>query len=141
MTLTPYQSPNSVNEHESWWPKLLRLFTVPAATPELSFADGGKVMADGIAFYLDLADTGRLYAASPSSVHTDERLNLVVAEAIRVLPLLLRDNPDLQPHVHGRKLIVRLIGMYDDDSSTFAREYKLSGDYVSAVLDDTQDGG
>ena len=139
MTITPnpYQSPVVTDDHDTWWSKLRRLFASPVGAP--AFEHGGKVITDGIAFYLDVTDATRLYAASPSTVHTDARLNLVVSEAIRVFPLFLTDNPRFQAYVRGRKLSVRLIATYADDPTEFVREHVLGWDYVSGVLDDTND--
>lgn len=136
-TPNPYQSPRITEVHDTWWAKVCRLFTSPTLAPRVRFEDGDKVITGGIAFYLDLEDSSRLLAASPSSVETDERLNLVVAEAIRAFPLFLRNNPSLLPIVRGRKLSVRLIQAYSDDPSVFIREYTLHWDYVAGVIDDT----
>ena len=137
VTPNPYQSPIATNDHDAWWSKLRRLFASPIVTP--AFENGGKVITNGIAFYLDVTDATRLYAASPSTVSTDARLNLVVSEAIRALSLFLSDNRRLQAYVRDRKLTVRLIGTYADDPTEFVREHVLDSDYVSGVLDDTKD--
>ncbi|UUO05079.1 hypothetical protein M4951_17015 [Blastopirellula sp. J2-11] len=138
-TPNPYQSPLETEYHETWWSKLRRLFTSPIARP--TFERGGKILAEGIAFYLDMDDSARLYAASPSTVHTDARLNLVVSEAIRLLPLFLSDNPTLQAYVRGRKLTVRLIDTYASNPAEFVREHIFDWDYIAAVLEEPQDGG
>lgn len=136
VTPDPYQSPTVTHDHDAWWPKLRRLFTSPIISHR--FKHGGKVITDGIAFYLDVTDATRLYAASPSPVSTDARMNLVVSEAIRAFPLFLHDNPKLQAFVRGRRITVRLIGTYADDPTKFVREHVLDWDYISEVLDNTK---
>lgn len=67
-------------------------------------------------------------------------MNLVVAEAIRVLPAFLADYPDLHPQLSGRKLCVRMIGAYTDVQAVFHRERLLEWDILDAILtDDTTD--
>ncbi|TWU48992.1 hypothetical protein Poly51_48960 [Rubripirellula tenax] len=107
---------------------------MPDAT--LDFEVGGKVIIDGIAFYLDTVDSTRFYAASPSGIQTDERLDLVVSDAVRVFPLFLRRNPKYYQLVYGRILSVRLIGTYADKPTEYFREHVMQLDwgYVSDFL-------
>lgn len=100
------------------------------------FSAGDAIICDGIAFFIDPKNTSVAYAASPSSDHSDQRMNLVVAEAIRVLPAFLTDYPDLHSQLGGRKLCVRMIGAYTDVQSDFHRELLLEWDILDAVLSD-----
>lgn len=138
MSLNPYEPPAAPNKQVSWWESLLRWLSPPAAKPELQFPDGGKLIVEGIAFYLDMFDATRLYAASPSAVDTEERMNLVVAEAVRTFPIFLRDNPGALPLIRGRKMTVRLIQDYAEDPKRYVREYVPEWDYVGAMVGDNK---
>lgn len=140
MMSNPYEPPPATEPNDSWLAKFCRLFSRPAASREIPFEDGGKLITDGIAFYLDRSDATRLFAASPSAVHTDQRLNLVISQVLLVFPLFLKDNPKFEPLVRGRKICVRLIDTYADAPTEFVREYALEWDYVAGVLNDADEG-
>jgi len=71
----------------------------------------------------------RFFAASPSADFSDERLDLVVSEAVRVIPMLLRDHWKIQQLLHGRQLVVRLIHSYSDGPTEFVHEREVSFDW------------
>lgn len=79
--------------------KLFGLFhsIPPARVP--AFADGDACICNGIAFFIDPNDPHVLYAASPSAEDSERRMNLIIAEVIRVLPNFLTDFPQLHPIV------------------------------------------
>jgi len=135
----PYQSPAATDEHDSWWSRLRRFFTVPVPDPPSDFAAGGKMILDGIAFYIDPNDPTRFYAASPSEIDSDERLDLVASETVRLFPRFLRSHSELYELVHGRVLTVRLITTYADGPTEYSRErdLNLDWDYVSSFLEET----
>ncbi|NNE00444.1 MAG: hypothetical protein HKN47_24260 [Pirellulaceae bacterium] len=134
--LNPYQSPRSVDAVDSWWTRLRRrLFRIRVDRPPV-FANGEAIICHGLAFFIDPDNASVLYAASPSSVHTPQRMNLVVAEAIRVLPTFLADHPKLHAQLRSRKLIVRLIDSYECKQSEYQREVALEWDILDAVLRD-----
>tara|TARA_A100000171_G_scaffold35246_1_gene33766 strand:+ start:199 stop:555 length:357 start_codon:yes stop_codon:yes gene_type:complete len=99
------------------------------------FSRGGLLIVDGIAFYLDPKDTSIAFAASPSTTHTNERMNLIVAEAIRVLPMLLAESPSLTQILRGRKLVVRMLDDYSNSSNAVIREQVLDWDILSGIID------
>lgn len=76
----------------------------------------------GIAFFVDPNESELLYAASPSSVVTDSRMDLITHEAKIHLNGLLAASPSLKPIVQGRRLVVRIIDSYSDDRSWFREE-------------------
>lgn len=112
---------------------MLRL-THSTRTPD--FASGDAFICDGIAFFIRPDNTDLVYAASPTSVFDDQRMNLIVAEVIRVLPNFLLDYPHLHAVLRGRKLCVRMIESYTAIQSDFRREQKLEWNIIDAVLSD-----
>lgn len=104
-------------------------------TEALHFSRGGLLIVDGIAFYLDPKDTSNAFAASPSANDTDERMNLIVAEAIRVLPILLAKSPSLTRILRGRKLVVRMSDEYSNSSNAVIRERVLDRDLFRGIID------
>ena len=116
--------------------KLLRLFqSIPIARIP-TFAAGDAIICNGIAFFIDPGDPGVLYAASPSAEDSERRMNLIVAEVIRVLPNFLTDFPQLHPQLRGRKIAVRMISDYSDTHSPFRRQLVLEWDILDAILSD-----
>lgn len=61
-------------------------------------------------------------------------MNLIVSEAIRVLPLFLADHPEVHEHLRGRKLTVRMVKSYEDASSEYTRETPLEWNILDAIL-------
>ena len=103
-----------------------------------AFRRGDVVIVDGIVFYVDPNNSSVLFAASPSTKTTDERMNLVVAETIRALPYLFSRRPGLERLTRGRNLIVRLVGSYAETRGAVFREYSLDWD---TAMQRIQDGG
>ncbi len=129
----PYQPPTPTDHTASWWSRLVRFlsgtFLIGTTNPgQQRFADGDAIICSGIAYFVDPLDATRLYAASPSETNTDERMNLITAEAIRHLPALLAENPNLVDLLAGRKLCVRMIRSYDDSRAVYVREDSLDWD-------------
>lgn len=129
----PYASPRSIHV-ETWWDRLRTRFggLHPARSPV--FADGGVLICEGIAFFIDPANPSVAYAASPSGDHSSDCMNLIVSEAIRVLPLFLADHPEVHEHLRGRKLTVRMVKSYEDASSEYTRETPLEWNILDAIL-------
>ncbi len=103
------------------------------------FANGDAIICDGVAFFIDPEDPSVAYAASPSAEHSERRMNLIVAEVIRVLPAFLTEYPELRPQLAGRKLSIRMIDNYTDTQAVFRRELALEWDILNAVLSDRPD--
>lgn len=95
------------------------------------------MIVDGIAFYVDPKNSSVLFAASPSTKTTDERMALVVEESIRALPHLFSRQPSLKRLIRGRILIVRLIGLYAETAGTVFRECSFDWDTVTKRMQDT----
>jgi len=136
ITPNPYQSPATVDPPETWWSRLRKMLRSAPHVRKIDFASGDAIICDGIAYYINPNDTFLAYAASPSSDFSDKRMNLIVTEAIRVLPYFLADYPDLHTQLRGRKLCVRMISEYADVRSNFRREHVLEWDLIDAVLSD-----
>ncbi len=66
-------------------------------------------------------------------------MNLIVAEAIRVLPILFADSPSLTQIFRGRKLVVRMLDDYSSSSNAVIREVVLDWDILSGVIDGDSD--
>ena len=94
-------------------------------------------LVSGIMFYVDPAQEDLFIAASPSTVHTDERMDLVVAEAIRMLPVFLEEYPIAAKQIESRTLVVRIIEGYLDPPKKFVRETRLGWDHLAMVLGDS----
>lgn len=109
----PYQPPKVIEPHEGVLGRWLRWFTGVRPPAPADFAEGGVVIVEGIAFYVNPSDASVLFAASPSETTTDERMDLIVAETLRVLPIFLEQHPNLQEEVRGRTIVVRMIAAYD----------------------------
>ncbi|TWT76753.1 hypothetical protein CA13_72510 [Planctomycetes bacterium CA13] len=121
----PYQPPNDVDPYENWWSKLRKHFQHAPVKPPPNFAEGHAIICDGLAFFIDPDDASVLYAASPSVNTSDERMDLIVREAVRVLPIFLADYPAVLPIILGRKLIVRMIRRYQDKQAEYIRQVQL----------------
>jgi hypothetical protein len=106
------------------------------ASPSAVFADGQAFVCEGIAFFIDPANPLVAYAASPSTDHSSLRMNLIVSEAVRVLPLFLADHPEVREPLRGRKLIVRMVNSYADACSAYRCETALEWNILDAILSD-----
>lgn len=113
-----YQPPATVDPPETWWSRLHKILRSVPHVRKRDFASGDSIICDGIAYSINRDDTSLDYAASPSSDFSDKRMNLIVAEAIRVLPYFLANYPDLHTQLWGRKLCVRMISEYADVRSS-----------------------
>ena len=111
-TLNPYQPPAPVGFREPWWRRITRRFTRPRIKRKPRFERGEAIIHEGVAFFMDRDDPTLLHAALPSSEASADRMDRIVAEALRVLPKFLRDNPSVHPLVRGRRLAVRMIATY-----------------------------
>ncbi len=132
-TPNPYESPGAYKQFESWWQSIWRMFSARKFRVD-SFAGGAKLIVEGIAFYLDSAQPEFLIAASPSSDVTDERMKLVAAEAIRLLPLFLKRYPELHDTFAGRRFIARLITAYCDNPTSYLRQHEVEGDKIAEAI-------
>lgn len=132
----PYQPPSEERHFVPWW-QALKLFLFGSSSGRVvNFQQGDLVFCEGIAFFIDETESEILYAASASSDLSDRRLNLLVAETIRVLPHFVAANPDLIEFLSGRKLVIRVVNSYPDSQTDFLREISLDWDFLAAILSD-----
>lgn len=122
----PYQTPLPVDPTFSWWDRFCGWWRISRVVdqepaPKL-FANGHAIIFGGIAYFVDPKDADLLYAASPSSVNTDQRMQLIVQQAIEILPEFVADFPALAEMLGGRRLVVRMIVSYHDDQASFLNE-------------------
>ncbi|MCC9603713.1 hypothetical protein LOC67_24450 [Stieleria sp. JC731] len=137
----PYASP-TLDEVDpgSIWKRLWKFFTGPPRDRIPNFAAGEAIIYEGISFFIDPDNPSELFAASPSVDHSQRRMNLIVAETLRLLPALLAEYPDFQGVMLGRKLRVRMIDSYQDSRCQYHTEYAIEWDYVSGFIVDPMNG-
>ncbi|MCR9210141.1 MULTISPECIES: hypothetical protein [Rhodopirellula] len=133
--LNPYQPPATVAAPHSRLSRFARFLRCFPWTTTSRLISGELVIIDGIAFYLDPDDLSVVFAASPSATNTTERMNLIVAESIRVLPLFLAESSSLTRILRGRKLIVRMLGDYSSSTHAVIREEVLEWDIINSIID------
>jgi len=134
----PYRSPFPVDAEPSWWSRILGRHRAQRAIRRPNFFAGESIIHRGIAFWIDPGDSNTLFAGSPSSDLRDRRMNLVVAETIRVLPEFLFVYPEINETLVGRQLCVGLLNEYEVSPRHFLRERHLDWDFLSAILGDTE---
>ena len=61
-------------------------------------------------------------------------MNLIVAETMRVLPVLLADHPSLTRILRGRKLVVRMLEDYTSSSHSVIREEVIEWDILDGIF-------
>lgn len=121
----PYQPPDFQEGSRSIWTMLAELFSSGEQIAKRRFIEGYAILFQGVAFFVYPKEPTVLYAASPSSVTTESRMNLIVVEVVRLLPEFLAAYPNLQDVVANRKVVVRMIGSYDRIQAEFLREVEL----------------
>lgn len=121
----PYLPPTPTPETPRSPSAIGRLLRELPIVRTLAFRRGDVSIIGGIAFYVDPKNTSLLFAASPSAVVTDERLDLVVSEAIRNLDNLLSPHRGLRRFLRGRTLAVRLTETYNDARTVVTRETRI----------------
>ena len=131
----PYQSPESIRQHQSWWTGIKQRFRHWWLHTEPVFENGDALIYSGIAFFIDLDNSEVLYAASPATDRSQKRFDLVVSEAIKHLPGFLTEYPDVKPLLYGRKLQVRLIKDYATYNGEFFLEQEFEQDVLAQILD------
>ena len=87
-----------------------------------SLLAGDPKIFEGIVFYIEKSNEQVIYAACPSRDFSDQRMALIVSEAVRLFPRFL-ENEKIAKQLQGRKLCVRLIESYDDPRETCHREH------------------
>lgn len=124
----PYDSPQGIEvEPKTWWETLLSVFQPqPDAgdmPPLARFLAGEPAIHYGVVFRVDPADRKTLYAALPlTAVDDDKLVHRHVAEAVRVLHVVLQRHPSLKPVLLGRVLVVSFIDQYGQNASELARQ-------------------
>ncbi|WP_345319783.1 hypothetical protein [Novipirellula rosea] len=131
----PYHPPTPVASTHNRISRFIELVRRFPWTTSSRFSRGELVIVDGIAFYLDPDDSSIAFAASPSATNTNERMNLIISETIRVLPTLLTDSPSLTRILRGRRLVVRMLNEYSGSSNAVVREEVLAWDILNAIID------
>jgi hypothetical protein len=127
----PYQSPNAIEFVPRWWLKLRKMFE---PSPLKLFLRGRAIICEGIAFSLDPKSRRVFYAASPSINHSDERMDLIVEEALRILPVFVNEYPELRAGVLSCNLCVQMIHGYNDVSIPCIREVKIDREAFEAAM-------
>lgn len=127
----PAHEPGGGDENQLWQ-IVCRLWRV-LGTEAQQFSRGGIVIFEGIAFYVKPEDATTLYAASPSQTCTKSRMNLVVAEVIRIVPIFLAEHPNLVPLLRDRQLIVRLQSQYAGPNLQILGEEVLGWDLLGQL--------
>ena len=135
----PYQSPQSIKPGESWWNVFTKRILFWWTIQEPGFQNGDALLYAGIVFFVDPQEPNVLFAATPSADSTQRRLNLVVSETVRVLPMFLAENPQIEPYLVGRQLKVRLIHDYQNFDQDYSLEYEFEWDVLTDFLTDTDD--
>ena len=125
----------------TWWTKLIAFFGFGSTERLTKFLAGEMVVLEGIAFYVDPNEPKLLYAASPSSEVTQQRLNLVVSEAVRMLPYFLAEHPDFTDSLRDRTLAVRLISGYCTSNLEVLAQHQLEWDILSDFSEDAEFAG
>jgi hypothetical protein len=133
-TPNPYQSPAAIEAVEGWWSRFWKRLRPAPARRKPQFEKGEALLCYGVAYLIELDDPSTLHAALPSSEATQERMERLVAEAVRVLPHFLATHPKLQPLLRGRRLCVRMIDTYTDLSTERMPRVMLGSDVVDAAF-------
>lgn len=121
-TQNPYQPPFDLNQPDGWWIRFRRFIRKFRLAGEVDFLGGAAIICDGIAFYIDPDNPADLYAASPSADASQKRMELIIAESVRVVPLLLVDHPRLRGPISERRIVVRMISRYTDSQAEYNRQ-------------------
>ena len=104
----PYQSP--AGEVPSLWRQVVNWFQAPSE----KFEQGAPLIKEGIQFFVDPENQRALFAASPSAEVSQRKLDLVISEVKRVVPVLIEEYPGLRQFLGGREIYIRLIDTYDN---------------------------
>lgn len=135
-SVNPYAPPSidarSTRSFRSWLKALVAGFWRIPVTGSPDFANGEAIIVSGIAYFIDPSDNKTLFAGSPSEDRSDRRLAFVASEAIRYLPYLFEDRPDLIQDLSSRRLVVRIVDSYQGIWS----DYYRAAQALSAPLGD-----
>lgn len=121
-TQNPYQPPFELSQPEGWWAKLRRFLRRVSLAGQTDFKGGDAIICDGITFFVDPDNLLDLYAASPSDDTSERRMELIIAESVRVVPLLLTDHPRLRALISRRRIVARMILRYSDSQAECIRQ-------------------
>ena len=124
-SVNPYVPPNSADSHQSWWSRIKGIFKGRALVNQIDFSKGDAIICGGVAYFVDPNDDKTLFAGSPSTVHSDERLALIAREALRYLPDFLLLHGDSLPDVGNRRLVVRIMNDYTGIFSDYFRAVEV----------------
>ncbi len=130
-SINPYLPPSSPEDSRSLIDVIVDLFTTDRHRKLRRFLRGHAILFHGISFFIDPENDSFLYAASPSEDKSDQRMNLVVAEVVRVLPEFVSSNSYLDKVLVNRKVVVRMIHSYYDNQKQFDRETILDWDLLN----------
>ena len=135
-SVNPYAPPSidapSSSSLRSWLKSLVTGFWRIPVSGSPDFANGEAIIVSGIAYFIDPSDNKTLFAGSPSEDRSDRRLALVASEAIRHLPFLFEDHPDLVQDLSSRRLVIRIVNSYEGIWS----DYYRAAQALSAPLGD-----
>lgn len=135
----PYRAPEGMPPPIGWWARCKAFFRLLMCNRAPIFADGGTVVIDGIAFFIRAEEPNILYGASPSNDLGDERMKLIVLEAMGAVPDFVREVAFDRHLLKDRKLTVRMVENYEQvdhplrpDVPTGFDVFFLSGDETEA---------
>ncbi|MEL7496839.1 MAG: hypothetical protein AAFN77_04470 [Planctomycetota bacterium] len=98
---------------DPWWIRLWHSIR-RALNNQWSFASGEGLLKNGILFFVEPEDSATLFAATPSSDTSPERIELIIEEVNTALSLFIAENSHLKGLLNRRHLVVRIINHYDD---------------------------
>lgn len=126
----PYQSPRGIVYLPKWRLRL-RQWLMPR--PETRFLRGQALLCEGIAYFIDRKSPKVLFAASPSTDESPEQMELIVAESLRLLPVLMAQHPALRRGIWRCKLRVRMIQYYSDIPDRYVHEIEIDESRLEAA--------
>ncbi|MEM6471890.1 MAG: hypothetical protein AAF802_20185 [Planctomycetota bacterium] len=128
-TPNPYRPPVLAEEtSQSWWEKCKRLLNLEDPSEGVRFRQGEGFIVNGIVFHVDRNDPQYLFAASPSAKSDNARMELVIEEAIRSVPMLIEDFPQVRGIIQNRFLAIQLLDDYRVNGDRILRQTKTNLD-------------
>lgn len=134
MAINPYRPPGQprVDQPQGWITKLTHWFR---NDPIMKSGRGRDfVVCCGIAYFVDPDLDDVFFAASPSSVHDDQRLRLVRDIVSETLPFLIHDHPAVGVVIVGRGLHIQLVNDYDSVRQPIVRGPLIAAETIQNWL-------
>ena len=99
----------------------MKEFVFGSPSLRMRFMAGERIIEYGVFIYIDVADSSVVHAALPLGKDTKERIQENVDEAIIQVQGLVEQNPDLEPYLAKRRLVVHMIHDYSDDQNEIGK--------------------